>query len=671
MEGEKTMTLEKSVNLKSCRPCQGSRALLCGRRMTQCYGLRCNVVSLLVATTAVFSCVGETDRLQSAYCRKGVDRSGQIMLSGSPVAGGGRTVSAQTSSLVSGVRVSERFGYDPTDSTRYIQQAMDSGLPVIIIDKKDTPWISRPLSSRTSNQAIIFEDGVELIAKRGEFKDRGDMLVRFICVTNVTLRGGVGSGLRMWKCDYTNSALYAKSEWRHALGIYSSDNVAVENLRIADSGGDGIYLGETKRGFSNTRIAVRNVSCIGCNRQGISVITADGLVVEDTMLSDTCGMPPESGIDFEPNRPWHVLSGIVLKNCTFSNNAGCGFELEPLCLTESSRPLDIVVEGCTSENNAKGKVRLQRKPNPIHDVKGRVVFRNCRLLDAEQTPAALRVGDGEPTPFTLTLDNCMVRDPSAPDGMCVMNESWRYVPPLVDPDGKELTYCRFKPPARVVVHDACPGELVALGSPWYRFRTRFHLYAAKAGKMHVKVHCRRISKQKFRGSFQAYGPDGNLVKNLPNPGEAPVIWEIEAAKPGFYSLFVDVGKQMIGLLAADVPIAMTGGGHTYDVAPALIAPGGSYYLLVPPAAPRFAVMAEGREREVVTARLFDRGGRLVDSVKGANGRKFLFSPKNPAAGLWRIELSKPERGCFEDHSVDVIGVQPVFFLSREKTWSIP
>lgn len=660
----------KRVNLKSCQHCRGARSLLCGCKMQQSNGLRYKVVALTVVVAAVLSGVGETNRIQPVCRNKRGGRIGQSTLAGSSMVGKGCKTRALPSSAASGVRVSERFGYDPVDSTRYIQQALDSGLPEIIIDKKDTPWITRPLCSRTSNQMVVLEDEVELVAKRGEFKDPGAALVRFMCVTNVTLRGGVGSGLRMWKCDYTNAVLYAKSEWRHAVGIYCSDNVVVENLRIVGSGGDGIYLGEKKRGFPNTRIAIRNMSIIGCHRQGISVITADGLLVENSMLADTCGTPPESGIDFEPNKPWQVLSGIVLRNCTFRNNAGCGLELEPLCLTESSRPLDIVVEGCTSESNAKGKVRLQLKPNPIHDVRGRVVFRNCRLLDAEQTPAGLRVRDGQPTPFTLALENCTVRDPSASGGMCVMNESWKHVPPLVGPDGKELTYCRFTPPARVDVHDAHPGELVALGSPWYRFRTRFHLYAAKAGKMHVKVHRRWISKQKFQGTFQVYGPDGTLVKELPRPGEDPSMWEIDAHKPGFYVLAVDVGAQMIGMLAADVPIAMTGGGHTYNVDPALIAPGGSYHLLVPSAAPRFAVMAEGRDREVVTARLFDPMGRLVDSAEGVNGRKFLFSPKKPAAGLWRIDLSKPKRGYFEDHSVDVIGIQPVFFLSREKTWSI-
>ena len=573
------------------------------------------------------------------------------------------------SAYASDVKVSRHFGYDPVDSTRFLQSALDSGLPKIVIDRQNGPWFTRPLRVRRSNQKIVLEDGVELVAKRGEFKGLGDMLLTLRCVTNVTLRGGAGACLRMWKCDYTNSALYAKSEWRHAVAVYSSDKVNIEGLRILGGGGDGIYLGEGIRGFPNTQVSVRNVSCLDCNRQGISVITADGLLVENAMLADTCGAPPESGIDFEPNRPWQVLSGIVLRNCVFENNAGHGLEVEPICLSNNSRPLDIRVENCTSRGNKKGrKVRLQLGRNPLHNVRGRILCRNCHFLDDGQTPEGLRVKAGEPTPFTLTLENCTVRDPSASGGTCVMSESWKYTPALVDPEGREIVCRPFSPSDKVVVHDSRPGEMVELGSPWYRFRTRFHLYAAKAGKMHVKVRRRWISKQKFQGTFRVYDLEGNLITDLPRPSEGQTEWEIEVPRPGFYTLLVDVGQQMIGLLAADVPIAMTGGGHTYEADPALIAPGGEYYLLVPAGSPRFAVMAEGREKEVVDMRLTDSRGRVVESVERLNGRKYMFSPMNPISGLWRIEITKPATGCFEDHSIDVVGIPPVFFLSREKYW---
>ena len=79
-------------------------------------------------------------------------------------------------------------------------------------------------------------------------------------------------------------------------------------------------------------------------------------------------------------------------------------------------------------------------------------------------------------------------------------------------------------------------------------------------------------------------------------------------------------------------------------------------------------MAEGREKEVMAMRLTDPKGRVVESIDRLNGRKFVFSPPDPTSGLWSIEITKPAKGCFEDHSIDVVGIPPVFFLSREKYW---
>ena len=61
------------------------------------------------------------------------------------------------------------FGYDAEDSTRFIQAALDSGARRVVFDRQQGPWITLPVVAR-SNQEIVFEDGVELQAKKGAFK---------------------------------------------------------------------------------------------------------------------------------------------------------------------------------------------------------------------------------------------------------------------------------------------------------------------------------------------------------------------------------------------------------------------------------------------------------------------------------------------------------------------
>ena len=66
------------------------------------------------------------------------------------------------------VRASE-FGFDPADSTRFLQAALDSGARTVVLDRQAGPWVTLPLLAR-SNTEVVVEPGVELVAKRGEFR---------------------------------------------------------------------------------------------------------------------------------------------------------------------------------------------------------------------------------------------------------------------------------------------------------------------------------------------------------------------------------------------------------------------------------------------------------------------------------------------------------------------
>ena len=129
-------------------------------------------------------------------------------------------VYALSASAAEGVKISSEFGYDPEDSTRFIQAALDSKHPKIILDRQAGPWYTLPLKGR-SNKELVLEPGVELVAKRGAFLKRRDYLFELSCVTNFTLRGGEGSAFRMWKEDYRKPPC-EPGEWRYALRIVYS-----------------------------------------------------------------------------------------------------------------------------------------------------------------------------------------------------------------------------------------------------------------------------------------------------------------------------------------------------------------------------------------------------------------------------------------------------------------
>ena len=107
------------------------------------------------------------------------------------------------------------WGFDPEDSTKQFQAALDSGAAKLTIDKMPSDWVINQVYPR-SNMEIFFEEGVRVVAKRGEFKSSGACLWTFNSVENVAIHGN-GGELRMWKEDYLDPNQYLLAEWRHAI----------------------------------------------------------------------------------------------------------------------------------------------------------------------------------------------------------------------------------------------------------------------------------------------------------------------------------------------------------------------------------------------------------------------------------------------------------------------
>ena len=58
---------------------------------------------------------------------------------------------------------------------------------------------------------------------------------------------------------------------------------------------------ETGQASTRTRrVTIKDVELRDNHRQGISVISAVGLLVEDTVMRGTNGTAPEAGVDIEP-----------------------------------------------------------------------------------------------------------------------------------------------------------------------------------------------------------------------------------------------------------------------------------------------------------------------------------------------------------------------------------
>ena len=111
------------------------------------------------------------------------------------------------------------YGFDAADATSALQAAIDSGAATVFVPNMGTDWIIRPIFLNSSNQEIIFAEGVVVTAKEGQFHGLTDTLFTARDQDGITLIG-YGATLRMHKDDYLGPD-YTHSEFRNALRFYS------------------------------------------------------------------------------------------------------------------------------------------------------------------------------------------------------------------------------------------------------------------------------------------------------------------------------------------------------------------------------------------------------------------------------------------------------------------
>lgn len=237
------------------------------------------------------------------------------------------------------------WGFDAEDATETLQAAIDSGAETVTVPYQGDPWIVRPIHLR-SGLNLVFEPGVLVLAKEGEFHGGGDSLFRAVDQSDITVTG-YGATLRMRKRDYQSDA-YKRAEWRMGLSFSGCQRIRIEGVRCESSGGDGIYIGSSGKNRWCEDVVIRDVVCHDNHRQGISVISAVNLLIENCRFSDTSGTPPEAGIDIEPDSADERLVNCVIRNCIMENNQGHAILVYLKPLTKGSHPVSIRFENCVS-----------------------------------------------------------------------------------------------------------------------------------------------------------------------------------------------------------------------------------------------------------------------------------------------------------------------------------
>lgn len=608
------------------------------------------------------------------------------------------------------------WGFDPADATAALQSAIRSGARKVIVENFGSPWIVDRIQL-ASDQEIVFEKGVVVQAKRGAFHGKTDSLFSASGLANVTLTGP-GATLKMWKADYTTPD-YTKSEWRHTLALRSCTNVQVSGLTIEDSGGDGIYLGAARRGETNKGVTIRDVILRNHHRQGISVISAEDLLIERCSLLDTGGTAPQAGIDFEPNDPEDRLVNIVMRDCRSDGNRGDAYDFYLPQLRRTTQPISIRLERCTSKGGRRS-VAFATGNAEADAVGGRVEFVDCRFDDAEGE--AIEIRRKPANGCAVRFVNCTITNPAAQQPTLAPISIGSVPGNSEDIGGVEFVDCTIidslarRPLAYVdgtgelrlinvsgtlTVTHAGKTERYELGrallDQWFptppvrRFpkvktdlaalvpvapttaesavhaRVRdmadWALWAEAGREVSFTIRIQPVGKVDVRPvPVTCLSPAGQPVLLRGAGSDAERTYAFRASETGAYHLSATPGSLSAELTRANAPATLLGAGRPIH----FVYTSGDFYVWVPQGARAFAIkVVGGGGTERVKASLFDPAGKLVeqkDDIDRAN--QFAVDLQTPSAGAaWKLTIARPTHGVLEDYTVELQAIPALLATS--------
>ena len=214
-----------------------------------------------------------------------------------------------------------------------------------------------------SNTTIVFDKKTVI-----ELKDHNALRYKILFIKdkkNVTLINPTIDGRRDLNTATTG-------EWGMGISIVGSENINIYDATIKNCWGDGIYIGRVGSNTTkSTNIVLENVVCDNNRRQGISVISVNGLYGKNVTLKNTNGTAPEAGIDFEPNFAEEELDNIYFDGLKLYNNNGNGLMFYLNNLTNHNYKMNMSFNQVEAIGNKQAGVSFLRF---IGSAKGSIRF---------------------------------------------------------------------------------------------------------------------------------------------------------------------------------------------------------------------------------------------------------------------------------------------------------
>lgn len=293
-------------------------------------------------------------------------------------------------------------GYVTNGSVDYLpelQQALDdaaaSGKAVIM---PDFQVMINPIDEINITGLMIPSNSEIIFLSRSSLKVKPNSLTQYGILTintqsNIKIYNPVLYG------DKYNH-LGTDGEW--GMGVFirgACENITIENPKCYEMWGDGYFIGQKNNGDGTApkNIIIRNPIADRCRRQGMSVTSADGLIVMNPVFSNTKSsdsatpLPngPHAGIDIEPDSYKSKLNRIYIENISGSGN-DAGLLYIALGLTDKDKIIgdpdynvDILVSG-VSDNSSRGAIEVYGMPLTHPGYTGSIKVNNVTSVKAKR-----------------------------------------------------------------------------------------------------------------------------------------------------------------------------------------------------------------------------------------------------------------------------------------------
>jgi len=231
------------------------------------------------------------------------------------------TVTVSSTPVSSGINVKDygAKGDGVSDDSYAIQNAVNyayskGGGTVYIPDGTYIVYPEHSIKLK-SNVTLSLSSNAELKANPTSLPEFS--VVYMYNITNSGIIGGKIIGER-------NEHLGTTGEHGQGIYIQGSSGIHIADVSVSNCWGDGIYLGSTPEQNYCGNILIENVYLDNNRRQGITVISAKNLTIKNSIITNTNGTNPYSGINFEPNFNTEFMTNVVVQNVQTMNNEGYG-----------------------------------------------------------------------------------------------------------------------------------------------------------------------------------------------------------------------------------------------------------------------------------------------------------------------------------------------------------